>query len=455
MLGTGKNSKIRIRRKKFHWWQIPLGIFVLAIVAVGGLLGYMHTMLPWRNILAMTSNFKLNLPEKIYNFATGGERDLSTLPDVLTMEDQTAVKEEKQFEERREEILELYKENVYGYLPESGYETTFEVLEEGEALGGTAIRRQIKITVTTDKGSSDALMLLYIPNAKGKYPVILGLNSNGNQQTIDDDQVLMSYAYDISEKTEDELEELRGDKSYRWNIENNIARGYATATIYFQDFAPDSKDTYQNRIISLFDDVDEFSAIGAWAFGLSRGVDYLETDSAIDAEHIAVIGHSRLGKAAIWAGANDERIGLVISNDSGEAGASLSRANHGETVKSIYAFFPYWFSSNYKQYGGKEETLPVDSNLLLASIAPRQIYVAAAEDDLWSDPEGAWLGLINSTEAFRLYNKEVIEETEMPATGTHIYTESMGFHIRSGWHEMQEEDWENYLDYMDTYFTEK
>lgn len=435
--------------KRFRWWYIPVGLIALLLVLVVVLLCVMRSMLPWQNLLAATSNMKLELSDSQKAYVTEGERDYSTLPDPLVMEDGTKVTDAGQFEERRTEILGLFEEYVYGAMPKDGFETSFEVVEEGEALDGAAIRKQVRITVSTEKGASDALMLLYIPNTDTPSPVILGLNSNGNHAAIDETEVLPSYSFDTEDGS---WEEERGSKEYRWNIRDSVSRGYAVATIYAEDFAPDSPDGYKSRVISLFDE-EEFKAVGAWAFGLMRGVDYLVEDEAIDASHIAVVGHSRLGKAAVWAGANDTRIGMVISNDSGNSGASLSRSNRGETVYSINKAFPYWFCSKYAEYGKNENALPVDQNLLLAAIAPRLLYVASAEDDLWSDPQGAWNSLMAAEEAFALYGREVLPVSEtQPEVNTSLWCESMGYHVRSGWHDMEAKDWEFYLGYMDSYF---
>lgn len=427
-----------------------MGFVILILVLVIAMLCFVRSILPWQNVVAATSNAKVELSESMREFALSGERDYSTIPDPLVMANGTVVTTPEAFEVRKAEILALFEEHVYGTLPKEGFSATFEVVEEGVALNGTAIRKQVKITVTTDKGSSDALMLLYIPNQEAPTPVIIGLNSNGNHAALVDSAILPSYAFDTEDGT---WEEKRGEKAYRWNIEDSIARGYAVATIYSGDFAPDSGDGYSSRVVSLFDEPD-FKAVGAWAFGLMRAVDYMATDSAIDSDHIAVVGHSRLGKAAVWAGANDERMGLVISNDSGNTGASLSRGNHGETVKSINLAFPHWFGEKYKEYGSDLNTLPVDQNLLLAAIAPRQLYVASAEDDLWADPVGAFNSLQYAKSAFALYGFEVIGAEE-PAVDTAFFCESMGYHVRSGWHDMQAEDWAFYLDYMDQYFLTK
>ena len=447
----GKYDKKAKKTRKFRWWYIPVSLIALMLVAVIGLTGFLMTMLPARNIIAFTSNFQVALADSVKNFALSGERDYSTLPDALTMADGTAVTTPEQFDARRDEILALFEENVYGFMPKDGYLTTFEVVEEHGILNGTAIRKQIKITVSTGGGSSDALMLLYIPRLEeGKTaPAIIGLNFNGNHTVLNDANIIPSYATDTTDGTwTDQI----GTSEERWNIRNCLERGYAVATIYANDFAPDNADTYNTRVISLFPE-PEFKAVGAWAFGLSRGVDYLIKDPAIDSTHIAVVGHSRLGKAATWAGANDDRIGLVISNDSGNTGASLSRSNQGETVKSINAFFPHWFCSKYAEYGKNENALPVDQNLLLATIAPRKLYVACAEDDLWADPQGAWTSLMNAANAYALHGLEVIPYAEaQPAVDSPVWTSSMGYHVRSGWHNINSVDWEHYLNYMDTYF---
>lgn len=410
----------------------------------------MRSNMPWRNCVAMFSNFKLKLSENARNYALGGERDYSTLPQVLKMASGASVESAQEFEARRKEILSLFESQVYGTMPKDGFSTSFETVESGEALNGSAIRKQVKITVETKKGSSEALMLLYIPKTEKPAPVVFGLNFRGNHTVFNDTEILPSAVFDLSDK---KWEEKRGVCSHRWNIEDTLARGYAVATIYSADFAPDSKKEYSSRIISLFDE-PEFKAVGAWAFGLMRVVDYLVQESTIDSNRIAVVGHSRLGKAAVWAGANDDRIGLVISNDSGNTGASLSRGNHGETVFTINRGFPYWFCSEYAKYGKNENSLPVDQHLLLACVAPRKLYVASAKDDLWADPQGAFNSIKFAKSAFELYGLEALPDDMQtyPPTGEACFCESMAVHMREGWHDINAEDWKFYLDYMDKYF---
>lgn len=449
----------------------------------------MRALLPWRNTVAMISNFNQELPRPLHRWVSGGKRNYRTLPDVLTRCDGTAITSPVDFPSRRQEILQLFEEHVYGTFPKSGFETSFEVLEEGyfpldptsgSAAGNQALRRQIKLTITTEKGTSDAQMILYLPVADEKVPVVLGLNFHGNHTILDDPAILLSPAT-IRERADGNTasvlpdgvqidpemaarmaqQNAPGGAAEQWSVRDALTRGIGIASIYCNDFVPDSKDNYRSRMMGLFDSTDNpsysWGAVGGWAFGLMRGLDYLAQDEQIDASRLVVIGHSRLGKAALWAAAQDERVALILSNDAGCTGSSLSRGNRGETVKSIQAFFPYWFCPNYVQYGGHEASLPVDQHLLLASMAPRKVYVACAEGDLWSDPRGSWNSLMASRDAFTLHGFKVIDNAMAPglkmpaADGAALFTESMGFHIRTGWHDVLGEDWRHYLDYITKY----
>ena len=239
------------QRKKFHWWYIPLGIVLVLVLTAGGLVLWMHSMLPWPNMVAMTSNFQMELSDPMRAYVVG---------EVLALQDGTGVETPEDMALRRAEVLDLFEKHVYGVLPKNGFETSFEVVEEGEALDGAALRRQVKLTVTTDKGSSDALLLMYLPNSDRPAPVVVGLNFNGNHTVLDDPAILPSYA---SEKDAAVLEEERGGKAERWAIEEAVARGYGVATIWCNDFAPDDAKAYSSRVISLFDE-PEFKAVGGF-----------------------------------------------------------------------------------------------------------------------------------------------------------------------------------------------
>ncbi len=238
-----------------------------------------------------------------------------------------------------------------------------------------------------------------------------------------------------------------------WSIKEIIAHGYGVVTAYYGDLEPDNKEGWKTGIRTTMKDIlkiqpEEWGAIGAWAWGVSRIMDYLQQDKSIDGKKVALMGHSRLGKSALWAGASDPRFSIVISNESGEGGAALSRRIFGETIKNLNDQFPHWFVPGYKKFNNKADSLPVDQHMLLALIAPRPLYVASAEEDQWSDPKGEFLGAVNAGPVYALFGKKGIETNEMPAIHQPVGNTIM-YHIRAGKHAITLYDWQQYMQFAD------
>jgi hypothetical protein len=383
-----------------------------------------------------------------------------TLPDPLLLENGERVRDASAwYKRRRPEILRLFETNVYGRTPATRLRTTFELTSvENNALGGKAVRKQVAVRFSNGKDARTMNLLLYVPvDARKPVPVFLGLNFGGNQTVAADPGIRPGEVW-VHGKRQPAPESSRASAASEWQVEMILARGYALATAYYGDIEPDFAGGMQYGVRPLFfrpgqtaPAPDDWGAIGAWAWGLSRAVDYLKTDRDIDAGKIAVMGHSRLGKTALWAGAQDTRFALVISNDSGEGGAALSRRNFGETIENLNTAFPHWFCANYRKYNNHPDRSPVDQHMLLALIAPRPLYVASAEQDLWADPRGEFLSAVAAGPVYELLGKQGLGTDRMPAA-SHPIAHTIGYHVRPGKHDVTAYDWEQYLAFADLHF---
>ncbi|RIV19331.1 acetylxylan esterase [Fibrisoma montanum] len=379
------------------------------------------------------------------------------LPDPLIMTNGQRVTTREGWDKRRAELLTLFAEHVYGKTPTQPVRLRFQTTKtDNNALNGRAIRKQVSIFFADYPTIPPIDVLLYVPKAaRQPVPVFLGLNFCGNHcVSMEADLPLstrwMNNAGDASVNNR-ATEKARGLQARRWPIDTILAHGYALATAYYGDLEPDHPKGWQTGIRSVLGDTnraDNWGAIGAWAWGMSRILDYLQTDQAIDAQRVIGIGHSRIGKAALWAGAQDRRFAAVISNESGEGGAALARRWYGETVERINNSFPHWFCGRYKTYSKRVADLPVDQHELLALVAPRPLYVASAEGDQWSDPKGEFLGADLTEPVYKLYGKTGIGGAGFPGIDQPV-GQTVRYHNRTGKHDVTNYDWQQYIRFAD------
>ena len=369
-------------------------------------------------------------------------------------------------EKRRPEVMRLFEEQVYGRAPGRPGTMRFETLSVvTNALGGRATRKEVAIWFTGKNDGPSMNLLLYLPNAAQQpAPAFLGLSFKGNHAITREPDLRLSDRW-MAERKGDcvtnnrATDACRGSEAARWPVEKILARGYALATGYYGDLEPDFAAGWKQGVRAALSptgtntkfEPDAWGAIGAWAWGLSRALDYLETEHRVDAKRVAVLGHSRLGKTALWAGAQDERFAIVIANDSGEGGAALARRRFGERTADLNRAFPHWFCGNFKKYSDREDELPVDQHELLALIAPRPVYVASATWDLWADPHGEFLAAKAAEPVYQLYGLSGLGVDRQPAPDQPV-GDFIGYHLRTGEHDLTEYDWAQYMNFADRHF---
>jgi hypothetical protein len=381
-----------------------------------------------------------------------------SLPDPLLLRSGAPVRDAKTWNlQRRPEILTTYETEVFGRSPARPAKPNFEVLSvDPAALGGKAERKMITLYFG-GKTNPRMNLLVYLPaGTKRPTPVFLGLSFGPIHAISNDPGVPLQEVWVRDPATKQwgkraAEQKARGAEAQRWQVEKILAAGYGLAVACYYDIEPDFDGGIKYGVRPLFlksgqtaPAADEWGAIGAWAWALRCAMDVLERDREIDAKHVALIGHSRLGKTALWAGAQDTRFSIVISNESGEGGAAISRRNFGERTSDLNSHFPHWFDGNYKKYSDREDQMPFDSHMLMSLIAPRGLYVASAEEDRWSDPKGEFLGAAEASKVWDLFGKKGIGTMEMPALHQPV-GQDVRYHMRAGKHDVTAYDWEQFL----------
>ena len=364
------------------------------------------------------------------------------LPEVLKTFEGDPIDSPQAWMEHREDLLQVFREQVYGIRAGEPEWMDFRLLDEDPyAMGGVATLKRILIITSLYQRDFRFELTLLVPNEReGPVPLFLLMNNRSPNHTAPT--------------------RARVERFDFWPVEAVIDRGYGIAAIQNAQLAPDNEETYREGVMRLLDYSGDqpragnaWGALAAWGWGASRAMDYFETDPDIDAERIAVIGHSRGGKAALWAGAEDTRFSLVISNNSGCGGASISRRKYGETIADMNRRFPHWFAPNFHAYSGEGiKDLPVDQHQLIALIAPRAVYVGSADEDLWADPRGEFMALAHASPVYELFGGKRIEPSTMPASDDYLHTSHQGYHLRPGDHNLTGYDWDRYMDFADKLF---
>jgi hypothetical protein len=384
-----------------------------------------------------------------------------TLPDPLVFNNGVPVKSKSDWKKRRIELVNLFENVEYGTTPAGKVRLSSVLLSENlNSLDGKAIRREVQLKLEKDGVEILMNVLLYLPKSDKPVPLFVGYNFSGNHTVAKDPAIAITTSWLKSRGTTTDNsapESQRGSDAQSWPIAEVLARGYGVATIYCGDADPDFDDGFKNGVHSLFKETrtsSSWGTVAGWAWGLSRVMDYLEKVKEINAKQVSILGHSRLGKAALWSGVKDERFALVISNESGCGGAALSKRIYGETVGRINTSFPHWFCENFRKYNLKEEDLPLDQHELLALIAPRPLYVCSAEGDQWSDPKGEFLSCVGASPVYQLLGKEGFPGKDLPDFQKPILG-TIGYHIRQGKHAINLYDWSCFMDFADKCFKKK
>jgi hypothetical protein len=378
------------------------------------------------------------------------------LPDPLMLANgQKVCNAETWYQRRRPEIVKLFEENQYGHSPGRPKDMSFDVFDKGTlAFEEKAIRRQVTIYFSKDRSGPKMDLLIYLPvNTDKPLPMLLNISFTANSLTVNDSDVKEGEIWNRQKKR---VPASNGRRFGSLNVTRFVEKGFGIATVYYGDIDPDFQGGLPYGVRSLYlksgqteRSPDDWGAIGAWSWGLSRAMDYFETDDSIDAKRVAIMGVSRLGKTVLWAGAQDTRFAMVIDICSGEGGSALSRRNYGETIAHLVepSRYPYWFCPNYQKFGDHIDQFPVDAHMLLALIAPRPVLLVTGNTDKWSDPKGSFASAVAAGPVYDLLGKQSLGTDDLPPAGKPILHD-IGFYMHDGGHGTNSSDWDVILKFM-------
>ena len=408
---------------------------------------------------------ELNLPLSVQEKADRMNRDASKIPPYTILPlpfDETSSIQEQNIAKNK--TLDIFAQKLYGEIPPRCEKIEVIVKSSSSAFNNLACRKEIDIVCTNNGITRTLNMLLYLPaKTTNKVPCFVGLNFTGNvDTTFDKDVTFIPFTRCQSPWTclnDDNRSDgtTRGGQAGRWNFEKVIKAGFASATICYFDIFPDNPNGFKDSILPMFYSQEEWdspnrksSAISAWAWGIMRAIDAVETLPEIDRNKIIVHGFSRLGKTALWAGANDNRAAMTVSICSGCCGAKLSRRYFGENMEWLDNWRKYWFVPCFEDYVQNDTNIPFDQHQLLATIAPRLLYVASASEDFNADPEGEFL---STKLASKVWGSDGInQDANFPPINSGIGDKAVRYFLREGRHNFTPENWDDLLEFAKKHF---
>jgi hypothetical protein len=368
-----------------------------------------------------------------------------TLPDPLvTSSGEQVTSAEQWFTQRRGEILKFYQNEIYGRAPENAPKVTWQVTEIDEkAREGVALRKRVVGVMGEGPDAPRMNLTIYLP-AKADRPA----------------PVLLNLSFGFGERRGPVRPGAAPARGGGFDpVAEVLNRGWGYASLNYGEIQPDRADRWTEGVIGLTlkegqsrPAPDQWGTISAWAWGVSRAIDYFETDSAVNAKQVAITGASRLGKTVLWAGAQDERVAAVFAVVPGEMGASLIRRDWGETLDDMAQNYPWQFAGNFQKWVGKWNDLPVDQHLLIALCAPRPVYVNGGLSDQWSDPKGEFLALVAAGPVYRLLGAKDLGVTELPPLDAPVASGDLAFHYHSSGHTAVPADWKAFLDIAERHY---